>query len=133
MAVYGAPGGGDAWLAYDDSRSHLPEAVWRTEAAGDVPPVMECGSVAALAAGVAQGLGQAVLPCYLGDGHPGLVRRTPPVVRREVWMVLHPDLGAVPRVRATADALADALTTPAVRARLTGSGRADGGGGQNLS
>lgn len=121
FAVYVAPGGPDAWLAYDDSRAHLPEAQWQAQAAGGAAPVMRCGSVAALAAGAARGLGRAVLPCYLGDGHPGLVRQGAPVVRRELWMALHPDLGAVPRVRATADVLAEALTAPDLRARLSGS------------
>jgi len=42
------------------------------------------------------------VPCYLGDRVPGVARVVEPreVVHRELWLIAHPELVRVPRVRA---------------------------------
>ena len=59
--------------------------------------------VAALSAGVGVG----VLPCALGDQEPGLARvgDVLPELSLPLWLLTHPDLKAVPRVRALMDYL----------------------------
>ena len=54
-------------------------------------------------AGAGAGLGIAVLPCFLGETEPGLVRVAPDdrVTTMDVWLVVHPDLVRVARVRLT--------------------------------
>lgn len=56
-------------------------------------------------------MGLALLPCYLADPVPGLVRVLPASqgVVRSLWLVLHRDLRHVPRVRALADFLTELL------------------------
>jgi len=58
------------------------------------------------------GIGFAVLPCYLGDIEPGLVRalETPvPELTRELWIVTHQDLKKTARVRAFFEIVGEGL------------------------
>jgi DNA-binding transcriptional LysR family regulator len=58
------------------------------------------------------GIGFALLPCYLGDPEPGLVRalETPAaVLTRELWIVTHADLRKTARVRAFFDIVGEGL------------------------
>lgn len=58
------------------------------------------------------GIGFVVLPCYLGDSAPGLVRaldRPAPELTRELWIVTHADLRKTARVRAFFDIVGDGL------------------------
>jgi DNA-binding transcriptional LysR family regulator len=58
------------------------------------------------------GIGFVVLPCYLGDPEPGLVRAmAEPVAElsRELWIVTHTDLKKTARVRAFFDIVGDGL------------------------
>ena len=54
-----------------------------------------------------------MLPCYLGDPEPGLVRVLPggpvPALARELWIVTHQDLRRTARVRAFFDAVAESI------------------------
>lgn len=51
---------------------------------------------------VASGVGVAVLPCYLADTDSRLVRLTPslPDLATDLWLLTHPDLRRVARIRA---------------------------------
>ena len=57
------------------------------------------------------GIGAAVLPCYLGDPEPDLVRLAEPVpeLARELWIVTHADLRRTARIRAFFDIVGEAL------------------------
>jgi DNA-binding transcriptional LysR family regulator len=58
------------------------------------------------------GIGLALLPCYLGDPDPGLVRvlREPiGELTRELWIVTHADLRRTARVRAFLDIVGEGL------------------------
>jgi DNA-binding transcriptional LysR family regulator len=57
------------------------------------------------------GIGLAVLPCYLADSDPSLVRVMDPesFPARQVWVVIHRDLQHAPRIRACADFLIAAI------------------------
>lgn len=58
------------------------------------------------------GMGVAVLPCYLGDPEPDLVRLTPaplPALGRELWIVTHGDLRRTARVRAFFDLIGEGI------------------------
>jgi DNA-binding transcriptional LysR family regulator len=59
-----------------------------------------------------EGMGLAVLPCYLGDLEPGLTRAVQePIVAltRELWIVTHEDLKATARVRAFLETVGEGL------------------------
>jgi DNA-binding transcriptional LysR family regulator len=58
------------------------------------------------------GMGLAVLPCYLGDGDPALVRVVPDLLsalQRELWIVTHEDLKGTARIRAFLEVVGDGL------------------------
>ncbi|KAF1047969.1 LysR family transcriptional regulator [Xylophilus sp.] len=100
----------DAWVAYDAGLSHTPEMRWLARQPGEAPRiVMRSNNAAVLAGAAAQGMGRALLPCCVGDAWPGLARDSgpQPVLVREVWMLLHRDARAHPRIAAAADWLAE--------------------------
>jgi DNA-binding transcriptional LysR family regulator len=56
---------------------------------------------------VRAGFGLGVLPDFMAARDPALVRVSPtPVLRRELWLLVHPDLRHLPRVAAVLDWLA---------------------------
>jgi DNA-binding transcriptional LysR family regulator len=82
-------------------------------------------SLNALAAAAAGGLGQALLPCIVGDPHPALRRIDGPagLFEQEIFLVYHRDLRQSVRIRAVADFLADSMLSAAARlAGTAGSG-----------
>lgn len=58
---------------------------------------------------VLDGLGCTLLPCFLGDAEPGLIRLRPPPaeLREDVFLLLRRDLRATPTVRGLITALVD--------------------------
>ena len=66
-----------------------------------------------LRAAARAGLGVAPLPCYLGDADPSLERVSAPIpeMAASLWLITHPDLRRVARVRALLDFAADFLRT----------------------
>ena len=66
------------------------------------------------------GIGATVLPCYLGDAAPELVRVGAPIAElaSELWLLTHPDLRKVGRIRALLDFTAKAMAP--LRARFEG-------------
>jgi DNA-binding transcriptional LysR family regulator len=111
------------WLAPDDSLSHLASARWvRAEIPGD-RIVFRASSLLALRCAARQSLGVAPLPCFLADADPLLVRVHGPVPELAVslWLITHPDLRKVARVRAVLDLLAAGLAAlrPLLEGRAT--------------
>ncbi|PAV26149.1 LysR family transcriptional regulator [Tamilnaduibacter salinus] len=58
-----------------------------------------------------EGSGIAVLPCYLGDQDDVLVRLSDPIeaLATPLWLLTHPDLRQVTRIRTFMDAIADSV------------------------
>ncbi|MCP4330243.1 MAG: LysR family transcriptional regulator [Alphaproteobacteria bacterium] len=108
------------WIGHDETLSHIPEAVWCRRSVPGFQPVLRCNGVHAMVEAVKAGIGVGILPCYRGDSEPGLVRVTgaAPVVRRELWMLVHGELLKVSRVRSVVDWLAS--LTGAHKSRLSG-------------
>jgi len=55
------------------------------------------------------GVGIAVLPCYLADAEPDLVRVLDETIVQDLWLVMHKDLRHAARIRACADFIAEEL------------------------
>jgi DNA-binding transcriptional LysR family regulator len=68
-------------------------------------------SLATLTAAARQGLGRALLPCFIGEAEADLRRIDGPAgyFTQDVFLVLHRDLRHNPRIRAVADFLAESL------------------------
>ena len=89
------------WLGLDGSLELFPELVSMSPFPnipvwGNFPdPFMQVELAASE-------LGIAMLPCIIGDSHPDLIRvpGAPLMDGREVWMLTHPDLRNVKRIRA---------------------------------
>jgi DNA-binding transcriptional LysR family regulator len=100
-----------AWIGFEDSLSHLSSAKWvDANVAGD-RIVCRTNSLLALRAAARAGMGVAALPCYLGDPDSALRRVHPPLAEMEVslWLLTHPDLRRVVRVRTVLDFVAERL------------------------
>jgi DNA-binding transcriptional LysR family regulator len=71
-------------------------------------------SVIAMQSMARRGFGVAVLPCYMADADSGLRRVLPELVTEgtpDLWILYHPDVREVSRVRLFAEFIADAITT----------------------
>jgi len=97
-----------SWVGFDESLSHLASARWIEENVRYENIGFRADSVLAAAAAARAGLGVAALPCYLGDPDPGLERLHPPFPEFVVplWVLTHPDLRPVPRIRTLVTSLA---------------------------
>jgi DNA-binding transcriptional LysR family regulator len=90
------------WLGPDDSLAHLGSARWLRSGIAPERVVYRASSLVALQAAARAGVGVAPLPCYSGDRDPALVRvRGPiPAMAATLWVLIHPDLRRVVRIRA---------------------------------
>ena len=107
-AVYGPAAAGPdevlPWITYDDSLRDLPQARWIAEQiAGDpeAAPRVLVNDAEAILAGLKAGLGKSLLPAALGDREASLKRlgNGPPGLTREIWLMLHPDLKDLVRIK----------------------------------
>ncbi len=95
------------------------EATWLSKLASGVQPRFLSNLTLALVGAAKASAGIAVLPRYLGDVEPTLQHLPMPDEPSEpVWLTVHRDLKAVPRVRVLLDFLATCLTED--RALLSG-------------
>lgn len=106
---------GHALLGYHSSLGSMPEARWLDQRAQGARFALRANRVDLLLPAAVAGMGLAVLPCYLADGEPRLVRLLGPqeVVTRELWVVLHRDSRRVGRIRAFLDHLTSEIQAQA--------------------
>ena len=95
-------------------------AHWYETQTNDDAHACTVDTMGGMAAAIGAGLGRGVLPCYLGDARPGLERTGTPIAAldTDLWLLTHPDLRRVVRVRTVMRYVADALN--ARRALLRG-------------
>jgi DNA-binding transcriptional LysR family regulator len=98
-------------IAFDEDLADIPEARWLARAFPAARVVLRSSTVAVQFAAARAGLGIAALPRYLAAGARELreVATPLPPPTRELWLIIHRDLRAVPRVRAVAEFLAEAV------------------------
>ena len=96
-------GGGSVWEPY---------RAWLRQYRLEESVVMQYDSAAGLLAGVRSGMGLTILPAFLADHEPDLIRCIPPKAddTTGLWLLTHERLRHVPRVRIVLDFLAGALT-----------------------
>lgn len=89
---------------------NVVEAAWMKKLTGGAQPAFVSDLSIALVEAARAGAGIAVLPRYLGDAEPTL-RHIPMEgePREPVWITVHRDLKATPRVRVVLDYLAECL------------------------
>jgi DNA-binding transcriptional LysR family regulator len=111
FAVYGPAGKRrrhERWIASDDTMAHLPNAEWVKRAVqqdGAGPPLLTVNDIDTMMHSIGSGLGRSLLPCIIADRDPTVVRLSgkTPVLSRELWLLVHPDVRHLARVRAVVD------------------------------
>jgi len=118
------------WVTYEERFQHYPQARWVAE---NVPPErlarLRVNDAEGLAQAVRSGLGLGVLPDFMAERDPFLTRASAaPLLQRDLWLLVHPDLRQLPRVAAVLDWLAalPAATEASASRRATGPGHATG-------
>jgi DNA-binding transcriptional LysR family regulator len=98
----------------------LPGWTWLEQAIPNAEVVARSSSIMNLISAVKAGLGVTILPCFMADPDPALVRCMGPIqgVRSDLWLLTREDLRDVPRVRAFIDFLAEYVS--GMRRLLTG-------------
>jgi DNA-binding transcriptional LysR family regulator len=87
-------------IAFGESLAQVPGALWIEEHGQGANVVMRSGSIPAAYNAALANLGVAALPCYLADSEATLVRVSPGLIgSRDGFLVVHPDLARVARVR----------------------------------
>jgi DNA-binding transcriptional LysR family regulator len=129
-AIYGLPrwfrDGGDGipidadWVGVEESLAHLAAARWIEAHVAPGRIVQRANALSAILAAVRAGLGLAPLPCFVGDPVPELARTRATIAElaTPLWLLTHPDLRRVARIRAFVDFAAEAIA--ARRAMLAG-------------
>ncbi len=109
-------------IGYEERLTYVPSFSWLSSTGAAV--AFRASDTLALADAVRAGLGLAVLPCYLGDEEPGVERvEFVGVGREDIYLVTHPALRSVPRVKTVVAWMADLFRTN--QQRLAGSEAAD--------
>jgi DNA-binding transcriptional LysR family regulator len=108
LARRGRPRGGDLTghdvVDYDDSYLQKQAISWFHQHTRGGRRTVRVNNSHGLAAAIQAGMGLGPLPCWLGDGTPGLERVMPAQgFVQDLWLVLHRDLRYVARIRAVAD------------------------------
>jgi DNA-binding transcriptional LysR family regulator len=92
------------WISYVDDLAHLPQARWMAaaERASVVPAPLAANDAEAILQAVQAGLGKSLLPCFLAGQVPCVapLGGRAPVLSRELWLLVHPDLRPLARVAA---------------------------------
>ena len=96
-------GGGGVWEPYQ---------AWLRQYGLEDSVVMQYDTASGLLAGVRAGMGLTILPAFLADREPDLIRCIPPKAEDTtgLWLLTHERLRRVPRIRIVLDFLAAELT-----------------------
>lgn len=102
------------WVGPDTHLGYRDLEIWMTESGFQGRCICRIDSVLGMLGAIRAGAGIGVLPRYLADREPELVRLTPaiPQLATDLWLLTHPDLRGVARVRAFMDYIVEGLRRP---------------------
>jgi len=111
-----------AWIGLSETVPFTALHRWMAAHVDNGDYALRVDSLVAMQRAAADGMGDALLPCYLADTDPQLVRvgTVIPALATPVWLLVHPDMRRTARVRALRQALIEAFDRPDVRARMAG-------------
>ena len=112
----------NAWVGLSEAVPFAALHRWMAAHVDADDIALQVDSMLAMQRAVVDGMGDALLPCYLADNDPRLVRVGAPIsaLTTPIWLLVHPDMRRTARVRALRQALIDAFDTASVRSRLAG-------------
>lgn len=87
-------------IGYVPDFIYAPELRYLSEVDPTLEPTLRSSSINAQAHLIASGAGCGILPCFIGDAMPGLVRLLDRevVITRQLWLVVHRDMRRVARI-----------------------------------
>lgn len=93
------------WIGVDETLSHLTVHTWLQENVQEDRIGFKASSFLAMRAACVQGMGLALLPCYIADPIPELQRVAPPIesIATDFWLLVHKDIRRTARVRVFID------------------------------
>ena len=105
------------FISYIDDLLYNSELDYTPAALRAVEPRLRSSTLVAQHAACAAGAGLCILPCFLADSDPRLVRALPEAVNltRSFWMIVHSDMRELARIRVTGDFIAEAVHRAAGR------------------
>jgi DNA-binding transcriptional LysR family regulator len=104
----------DPFLGHDESLAGTPHERWIRELAPNRRVVFRTNSTASLASAARAGVGIALIPRFVGEGDPALLRLDgPKPAHHEMWLLVHGELRRTPRVAAVIDWLDDVVARAA--------------------
>ena len=105
-------------IGFDETMAGVPGALWLDGHAGRAEVVLRGNSIVAVLNATIVGMGIAALPCFLAEAEPNLRRLTDEVVgAREIWLVFHPDVARIARIRTVIDFVTEIVGREAVTLR----------------
>ncbi|MGD1880256.1 MAG: LysR family transcriptional regulator [Kiloniellaceae bacterium] len=104
-------GPGQRWIAWEEGAGPPLVARWLAANVDRHAIAYRSNSMFNQASAARNGLGLAILPCFLGDSDARLQRVAPPLrdLDTELWLLTHPDLQRTARIRVLLDMLHDSL------------------------
>jgi DNA-binding transcriptional LysR family regulator len=116
FAVYGVPefvaarivGKPVPWVGFDDGLACSGPGRWLERQSGAAQVRFRANTLPAAAKAAARGVGLAILPCFVGENLPGVERAGGPVPDLDtgLWLLVHPEVAGLPRIKAVRDVLA---------------------------
>jgi DNA-binding transcriptional LysR family regulator len=123
-AIYGSPGqlsqrgikqlSTHDWIGLDEGLAGTAIGRWLAENVPKAKVTCWVDALPALRDAAVAGMGLALLPCYVGDVTPGLIRVKKtllPQLSSALWLLTHDDLKRTARIRAVIDFLATSLAS----------------------
>ncbi len=101
FAVYQLAGSdNEAWIAREGGHGKIGQ--WMRTYTEAATIGLQINTFSGVCAACVAGLGQAILPCFVGDAQAALVRKTPVLAgcSSELWLLTHPDIKKTARVNA---------------------------------
>ena len=97
------------FIGYDGELDHMTQQRWLSDYAGYRPTLFRTTDMMGQLAAVRAGMGIALVPRFLADPLPDLVRVDPGAVppRRSIWLTIYSQVQKAPAVRAVADHLTE--------------------------
>ncbi|MFT6143689.1 MAG: DNA-binding transcriptional LysR family regulator [Myxococcota bacterium] len=101
------------WAVYGDELVTLAAARWCAAQHHAEPVLLTVNSVPSMARVICEAGCRGLLPCFVGDADPQLLRLRPPIegAASALWLLVHPDMQRTFRVRALLDHLWTGLQT----------------------
>lgn len=100
---------GHSIIGMEGLMANVPQPMWLQASAPDAVIRFRSNSLTNLVSNLRASLGVAMLPCFVGDGEPDLVRCLPRIAEldSEIWLIVREDMRNARHVRAFADFLAE--------------------------